>query len=96
MAQPFHYKRILLILAVAATVMGVMLAARAAVIGSADAHLKTMKLSYFHISGTRIPCAGAADVGVFVMYVENGVEKPARLCTDLSSDWTWHPLPGRH
>jgi hypothetical protein len=95
MAQPFHYKRILLILTVAAVVMGVMLAARAALIGSADAHLKTMKLTHFHIAGTRVPCNGA-DVGVFVMYVEGGVEKPARLCTDLSSDWTWHPLPGRH
>lgn len=68
---------------------------RVTVASSAQRHLQTSGLYWFHIKNTRIPCAEDFSVGVIVVYrkANGGDEMTGRLCRrlDWASDWVWHP-----
>jgi hypothetical protein len=68
-------------------------------IKAAEADLKTRGFYWSSVLGTRIPCSGAFDIGVSVVFqtTPNGETIGGRLCRppDRSSAWTWHPDPAR-
>ena len=88
-----HRRVIIISLVGVAALLGV-LWLRFLVIDSARAHLETLGLSEFHLVGIRIPCVGTIDFGVYVAYIEGGIEKPGKLCRKLGwqSGWRWHPV----
>jgi hypothetical protein len=85
--------KLVLIILTGAAILCAGLWFRATVLDSAAAHLGTLNLNSADIVGTRIPCSTVTDVGVYLMYFENGMRKPARLCREIwSSEWVLIPI----
>lgn len=78
-----------------AVMMAVALYLRWTLISSATDHMRSVGEPWFHIIGTRIPCAGITEIGVVVMYRRAGREMPGRLCRKpWANEWQWYPYSG--
>lgn len=80
--------------AVCLLLLAVGLLARLSLINSAQEYMHSIGTPWFQIMGTRVPCGGMADVGVIVMYRQQGGRVvPGRLCRPLlwSGEWQWYP-----